>query len=242
MTAISPPVVLAIQHVSSEPLGTLSDSLTLAGISVRPVRVDQGDSIPASISDARGLIVMGGPMGVYEADRFSFLRDELRLIEDALRLDRPVLGICLGAQLLAAVLGSRVYPSGVREIGWFPVTLSPSAGEDPLFSRATESFEAFHWHGDTYDLPTGAIRLASSAATREQAFRFGRAWGVQFHLEVTPAVVAAMIDGADAELAAAGARAADLSSGMARHGERLEAVARDVFGSWALLVTEEETR
>lgn len=233
------PSVLTIQHMSAEPLGTLGDSLSSAGIALRSVRIDRGEAVSRAMAGANGLVIMGGSMGVYEADRYPFLRDELRLIEDALRLNVPVLGICLGAQLLAAALGSRVFPAGVKEIGWYPVAVNTVAHDDPLFARAPDAFTAFHWHGDTFDLPAGATRLASSAITREQGFRHGKTWGVQFHLEVTEQVVSAMMVGADAELAAEGVSGAEVTGGCANHGAALEAIAHSVFGAWARLVVEE---
>jgi GMP synthase (glutamine-hydrolysing) len=191
------------------------------------------------MDDARGLVVMGGSMGVYEADRYPFLRDELRLIEDALQRDLPILGICLGSQLLAAALGAPVFPSGIKEIGWYPIEFDAEARRDPLFAGMPEHLEAFHWHGDTFQLPAGATRLASSKKTREQAFRYGqRAWGLQFHLEVTAPVVDAMTSGGGSELAAAGVSLAAVTRGVARHGSALEAVARTVFGRFAQLVRE----
>src|SRR5215813_8861115 len=118
------PRIIAIQHISAEPMGRIGDALIAHGISVDYLRVFAGAAIPKSLGDAAGLVVMGGPMGVYEQNEFPFLRDELRLIESALRDEKPVLGICLGSQLLAAALGAEVRRGGYKEIGWFPVSLT----------------------------------------------------------------------------------------------------------------------
>jgi GMP synthase (glutamine-hydrolysing) len=113
-------------------------------------------------------------MGVYDAPRYPFLSAEMRLIEDALRRDKAVLGVCLGSQLLAAALGAQVVKGRQKEIGWHPVNLSPDAVSDPVWYQVAPSFMALHWHGDVFNLPAGAISLASSALTEYQAFRYGR--------------------------------------------------------------------
>jgi len=231
------PRVLILQHAASEPLGTIGSVLKTADVAERTVRIDSGESVPISAGDIDGLVIMGGPMGVYDAPHLPFLMHELRLLDDALRRELPIMGICLGSQLLAAALGARVFPSGIREIGWYPVELAAEAAADPLFSGLPQTLEAFHWHGDTFDLPSGAIRLGSSQRTVEQGFRHGsRAWGLQFHLEVTRPVVTAMVTGADAELAAAAVHASDLLAGAALHGPMLERIATTVFGRWVALL------
>jgi GMP synthase (glutamine-hydrolysing) len=132
------------------------------------------------------LILLGGPMGVYEAAQHPHLLDEMALARAAVAGGAPVLAICLGSQLLAAAHGASVRPSGQQEIGFAEVTLSEAAADDPLFEGVPRRFAPMHWHGDVFDLPGGAISLASSAMTAHQAFRLGaRAWGLLFHLEVT---------------------------------------------------------
>jgi GMP synthase-like glutamine amidotransferase len=135
--------------------------------------------------EVAGLIVMGGPMGVYEADQYPFLHDVCRLIADVVRRKRPVLGVCLGAQLLASALGGRVYKGPAQEIGFGSVELTAEAGQDPIFRALSGSIPVFHWHGDTFDLPENALLLAKNANYEHQAFRFGEnAYGLQFHVEV----------------------------------------------------------
>nr|WP_181448018.1 type 1 glutamine amidotransferase [Dissulfurirhabdus thermomarina] len=140
------------------------------------------------------LAVLGGPMGVGDAADHPWMAGEMRLVEAAVRAGKGVLGVCLGAQILAHVLGAAVRRNPHREIGWFPVTLTPEGRRHPLTAGLPETFEAFHWHGETFDIPAGAEHLASSEACRHQAFALGpRVIGLQFHLETTPAAVERLV-------------------------------------------------
>jgi GMP synthase-like glutamine amidotransferase len=126
---------------------------------------------------------MGGPMGVYDEDKYSWLNSEKEFIKNAIQSDKTVLGVCLGAQLIASSLGAKVYPNAQKEIGWFPIS---TATADHLLSENSDPFPVFHWHGDTFDLPANAIRIASSEACLNQAFLFSeKIIGLQFHFEVT---------------------------------------------------------
>ncbi len=146
-----------------------------------------------------GLIVMGGPMSVGDEDEYPWLRAEKHFLAACIEKGLPVLGICLGSQLLAEVLGSAVYPNRYKEIGWFPVELTEAAMDAPLFNGLPRKMDVFHWHGDTFDLPRGARLLASSRACRNQAFLYAdHVLGLQFHLEVTQRSIAALVEnGAD---------------------------------------------
>lgn len=198
------------------------------------VRAFAGERIPRSARGLDGLVVMGGPMGVNDAARLPHLRAEMRLIEDALSREIPILGICLGSQLLAAVLGAKVRPGPAKEIGWFPVTLTKEAGADPLFAGVRRRFMALHWHGDIFSLPKGAVPLASSDQTKCQAFRWGRAaYGILFHLEATPSIVSGMARTFAGELIAEGLNAsAIVAEARARKGS-LDKMAARVFNRWA---------
>jgi len=177
---------LAIRHVPHESLGTLQYYLESAGIDCEYLDAFQTPAPHFNPADWAALIVLGGPMNVDQTDRFPFLAWETGWIRQALDAQLPLLGICLGAQLLARSLGSRVYPNGVKEIGWYPIQITPDGQQDLLFAGSQPIESAFHWHGDTFDLPTGAKLLAFSELCRNQAFRFGpSAWGLQFHLEMT---------------------------------------------------------
>ena len=226
--------VLLIQHEPFEGAGTLRDALS--GCDVRVVRTFAGDPVPDGLADG-GLVVLGGAMGVYEADRYPHLSDEMRLLKAAVRDGLPVLGICLGSQLLAAALGGSVAKAPRKEIGWFEVALLPAAREDPLFAGAPPSFDAFHWHGDAFTLPPGALPLAASSLTPLQAFRMGpRAWGIQFHLETDAQVLAAMLDSGAEEMREAGADPAPIRASAAAGLPRLRELALRIFGRWAELL------
>lgn len=186
---------LVIQHVAMEGPGRIADLCREREIAVEIREIFAGHTIPTSVEANEMLIVMGGSMGVGDRGdpNYAFLAAEIALIERALADERPVLGICLGAQLLAQAAGARVYPNfrrddaggeiRVREVGWGPVTLLGRDREPALAGMDSEQI-VLHWHGDTFDLPTGAVLLASTAACAHQAFRIGsRAFGLQFHVE-----------------------------------------------------------
>jgi GMP synthase (glutamine-hydrolysing) len=174
-----------VRHVEIEDLGYLGAALERNGLRCRYVDADR---LPAEeLVDADCLIVLGGPMGVYEQKAFPFLAIEIDTLRRRLAAGRPVLGICLGAQLLAAAAGARVYPGRQgKEIGWAAVELTEAAVGDPIWDGLPARFVTFHWHGDTFDLPVGAELIARSSRY-PQAFRLGAsAVGVQFHPEVVP--------------------------------------------------------
>jgi GMP synthase (glutamine-hydrolysing) len=152
--------------------------------------MEAGDALPSEDS-CDAWIVLGGLMSAYEGDRFSFLDAEIALLRKLLHLNRPVFGICLGAQLLAAAAGARVYPRRPKEIGFCELRLTPAADDDPLLKGLSWPMSVFEWHGDTFDLPVDAIRLASTERFENQAFRLGSlVYAFQFHLEFTPDIVA----------------------------------------------------
>jgi len=176
--------VLVLQHIGCEPPGVYEDVLVERGAEICRVELDEGDRLP----DRHGfdaLVAMGGPMSVNDKEAFPWLRDEKRLVSEAVRGGTPYWGACLGVQLLAASLGARVCPGPEPEVGLLPVFLTEAAAADPVFAGLPDELVTLQWHEDTFDLPEGATLLASSPACRNQAFRFARAYGVQFHLEVS---------------------------------------------------------
>lgn len=183
--------ILVIQHVASEGLGLIEQQLESAGFSARYVKVFAHDKIPIIVPHGvSGVIVLGGPMGVYEDDKYPFIKDEIKLLESAIKGAVPVLGVCLGSQLLAKAGGARVYKGKTKEIGWYKIKLTDAGASDRLFMGLPEELTVFQWHGDTFDVPAGGVNLASSDAFDNQAIRVGvNAYGLQFHLEVTPRMI-----------------------------------------------------
>lgn len=229
--------VWVFQHIHCETLGTIADALEMAGISPQHVHPWEGQPVPEAMGDAAGLIVMGGPMGVYEQDRYPFLRHEIRLIEQALQEEKPVLGVCLGSQLLATALGAHVTKGKKKEIGWHPVTLTEVARSDGLWAGVDPSFMAYHWHLDVFALPRGAVSLASSDLTACQAFRYGRnAYGVLFHMEVTEEIIADMVKMFTDELQETGIDGRGMLLQAKAYLPRLHRIGRRVFRRWAALL------
>jgi GMP synthase (glutamine-hydrolysing) len=227
--------IYVLQHHPVENLGNIADALESAALAWQYVRIFDGHPVPRDMKGAGGLIVMGGPMGVYQTDRYPWLRDEMALIEDALKAERPVLGVCLGAQILACALGAKVArnPAG-KEIGWHQVNLAPAAKDDALLRGLPDMITPFHWHGDIFDVPAGAVSLASSAKTPCQAFRYREsAYALQFHIEVTRAGIAGMADAFARELEREKISAAEMTAAAEKFMPALEQMSETVFGRWA---------
>lgn len=227
-----------LQHTPSEDLGTIEHALRGHGIGFEYIETYAGKIVPHEMAGKAGLIIMGGPMGVYEEAQFPFLRDEMRLIESALSADFPVLGVCLGSQLLAAALGAKVRKGKRKELGWHAVSLTESAAHDPLFAGLEPEIWPFHWHGDIFALPPQTVSLASSELTPCQAFRFGKsAYGILFHLEVTPEQISKMLAVFGDELREAGGDAAMIAAEIPRRLPALKEISGKVFSRWALKLT-----
>lgn len=182
--------LLVCQHVPFEILGTLNRLFKSFGFRIKYVNFGRRPDADPGLDGYDGLIVLGGPMSANDSKHFPHLDTEIRLIEAALAREIPILGICLGAQLLARALGASVRAAGEKEIGWYDVSVTDAGREDPLFSRFADTERIFQWHGDTFDIPKGCSHLATSEACSNQAFRFGdRVYGLQFHLEVDRALI-----------------------------------------------------
>ena len=183
---MAPARLLVIQHISCEPPAAYEDELLSRGLSLARVEIDEGQPLP-DWRDFDGIIAMGGPMGANDDEQLPWLGEEKVAIGESVRAGLPYWGVCLGAQLLAASLGARVYTGDAPEVGVLDdLSLTPEAREDPVFADAPATFPALQWHGDSFDLPDGATLLASSPAYQNQAFVFKNAYALQFHVEVPP--------------------------------------------------------
>jgi GMP synthase (glutamine-hydrolysing) len=227
--------LLVLQHIACEPPAAFEDELRARGLDLVRVELDEGETIPER-DDFAGIVVMGGPMGAYEDDEHPWLTAEKTYLREAVARDVPVWGVCLGAQLLAASLGARVYKGPEPEVGLLPIELTAAAAGDPVFADAPQRIHTLQWHGDTFDLPEGATLLARSPAYRNQAFRVGRSYGLQFHVEVTPELatqwgeVPAYASSLEAIL---GPGALDrLVAEVAAHAGSTLPLARRLFGHW----------
>jgi len=190
--------VLIIKNIITEGPGTIEDFLRKEDFSFKVVELSSGE-VPPSLEDFNSLVIMGGPMGVYEIGQYPHLMIESRIIREAINRDMKVLGICLGAQMIAYCLGSDVYKGPKEEIGWQHIELSGDGIRDPFMKKLAihpsvgdfwRKFKVFHWHGDTFEIPIGAVLLASSELYKNQAFRYkNNVYGFQFHIEVTKKMI-----------------------------------------------------
>ncbi len=185
-----------LQHVAFETPGLIGEWAGQRGHVLAGTRLDLGEPLPA-LNSFDLLLVMGGPMSVNDEDLYPWLRPEKQLIADAMAAGKFVIGVCLGSQMLAGVLGSTIYRNQEKEIGWFPVR---TTGAGSLFEDMPAQFTVFHWHGETYDIPAGATHLASSAGCRSQAFETERGLGLQFHMEMTEPIIQDLLVNCAADL------------------------------------------
>jgi GMP synthase (glutamine-hydrolysing) len=184
------PKILVFQHVPYEPLGTLDPLLKEAGFRIRYVNFGRDPEQCPNLDGYEAVIILGGPMNSDQIDTYPNLKTEVDIIRQAVDAQKSVLGICLGAQLLAKALGGSVKRNATREIGWYDIELTDAGVDDPVLSTFSRSQQVFQWHEDGIGLPADAVRLAKSAASDVQAFRFGEhAYGFQFHLEVNELLV-----------------------------------------------------
>ena len=192
-----------LQHVPFEDVAYMGNWAKENGIHFSRIRVYEYDPYP-HLSDVEALIIMGGPMGAGDDQIYPWLKSEKEYIQKAIQKNKIVVGVCLGAQLIAMVLGAKVYPNPHKEIGWFPVHKTPQAHNTSIGKILPESFMAFHWHGDTFDIPKGAVRLAESKVCKNQAFVYlNRVIALQFHLESTQSSIESLIQNCRDELISA---------------------------------------
>ncbi len=187
--------VQIIKHIDIEGPGTIGNFLDDDGISYNIIDVFNEEPLPNSLSNTSAVIVLGGPMNVYEEEEYSFLRKEDGFLKEVIEEGLPTLGFCLGAQLIAKATGALVKQNPQKEIGWFNVSMTGEGTSDPLFEGFQGVFDVFQWHGDTFDIPEGAVRLAESELCPNQAFRVGHnIYGLQFHVEVTDEMIYQWLD------------------------------------------------
>lgn len=179
-------MIVIIKHIDIEGPGTLGDFLLAQKIPYKIIELGAGEALPSSLIGIDAVVVLGGPMNVYEEDKYSFLKEENEFIQNVLKNNTPYLGICLGSQLLAKAAGAKVVTSPVKEIGWYHVHLTGEGKLDPFFEGFRDDEYIYHWHGDMFQIPQDGQLLATAEGCPHQALRVGRnAYGVQFHVEVT---------------------------------------------------------
>lgn len=220
---------VAIYHVAFEDAGTLGPVLKERGVELTYLQAGRDDLSPAL--DADLVLVLGGPIGIYEIDRYPFLKDELAIVEKLVKKGTPIVGICLGAQALAAVLAARVYPGKQAELGWDQLILTDEGKASPL--GLLEGLHILNWHGDTFDLPTGATRLASTPVTPNQAFSYGpNVLALQFHVELEGRDMERWLIGHTMELAKHKVDLAQMRAETARYAPPTNEASRALFRAW----------
>lgn len=228
---------LVLQHLEIEPAALIGEIITGAGHSIQMVRLDRGDAVPATLAGYDGMIVMGGPISANDT-HLSYVRDEIALLKQAIAVDFPVLGICLGAQLLARAAGAEVVTSPVRELGWYPVYRSEESANDSLFAGLSDNgLMVFQWHGETFALPDTATLVATNPDVPQQAFRIGTSqYGLQFHIEVEQPAVEAWIEAGESEQTALGdAGITALRVQSPNHMPAAHAFCRQMIKAWLVL-------
>ncbi len=224
---------IALRHVEYEDLGLLAQVLRDAGWEASYREAPTDDLGDRSIEEADLLIVLGGPFGAYETQTYPFLGSEIDILERRLAKNLPTLGICLGAQLMAKALGSRVFAGPVKEIGWGQVDLTAAGRKSCLLPLSEAGAKVVHWHGDTFDLPAGATRLASNANYQNQAFAFGgNALALQFHLEADAAVLEKWYIGYAQDLAPGRMSVAEFRAQTKNVSPEASALAAKIFSAW----------
>lgn len=220
---------VAICHVAFEDAGTLEPVFKERGIALRYLQAGVDDLLP--VKDADLVLVLGGPIGIYEFERYPFLKDELAIVEAVVKQETPVVGICLGAQALATVLGARVYPGTETELGWDQLILTEEGKASPL--GVLEGLHVLNWHGDTFDLPAGATRLASTPITPNQAFSYGpKVLSLQFHVELPERDIERWLIGHTLELANNKVDLAEMRERTARYAPPTNVASHKLFNDW----------
>ncbi len=232
MSEIRQPRTDVIQHVAFEHGGVIAEVARDRGHEIRIYQAGVDDLSLVATDPADLLVVLGGPIGVYETEAYPWLEAELQVIRQRVEASLPTIGVCLGAQLIAAASGARVYP-GAREIGWAPITATPAGLDSPLAALASADWQVLHWHGDTFDLPDGAERLASTDATPNQAYAIGKhVLALQFHPEVKAGDIETWLIGHTVELAKAGVDPRTIRRRTGEIGASVASAGEMMFARW----------
>ncbi len=240
---------MIIQHAECEPPGTIGDVISERGLVPQIVRTDLGENVPLSADNMDGLIIMGGSMAVYEQDQFPFLSHEIALIKSAVQQGIPILGICLGGQLVSEALGGKVYKGEKQEIGWHPIYITADAADDPLLRQletfkapASQNFCGFSWHGDYFTLPERAVRLAYSDACEFHAIRFGsNVYALQWHPEISGGTIDIWLDEFETDFNATGLDVHALLDDTVRLAGFQRRAAKQIGNRWVDLVLDGAT-
>lgn len=223
---------IVLRHTQAEGLGLLGNALRDFGVHHRVLDMPRGEQPPRDLRSVGGIIVLGGPQAMYEVEKLTWLKRELDLVERAVTAGRPVLGICLGAQMIAQAIGAKVYPGEKREVGWAPVTITDDGRDDPLLVGVPDELNVFHMHGDTYELPPDATNLFTSKSYEQQAFSWGETvYGFQFHLEFTDAIIARITSETESQqyIMGAGVDPVQLNAESAAKVKALSDTAQQIF-------------
>lgn len=226
-------ITYAIRHVAFEDLGLWTPPLNALGGEIRYFQAGIDDLRPCLHDAPNLLVVLGGPISVYEQAQYPFISDELAIIAERITNNLPTIGICLGAQMIAAAMGARVYPSGRKEIGWGSLTLTASGKQACLQYLASNQTKVLHWHGDTFDLPSGATLLASTDQTPNQAFSVGKnVLALQFHIEADPALIEQWLIGHACELTQAGITPSSLRQASSQIPDSIRGTSARILMHW----------
>lgn len=228
---------LTLQHLEIEPAALVGDVIMDAGHQLETIYLYRDEAVPESLRGYDGLLVMGGPMSANDS-HLSYIHDEIELLKHAIESDVPVLGFCLGSQLLAKAAGAKVIPSPVRELGWHPVFPTKSSTDDPLFCQMGKPWlHVFQWHGETFTLPNDATLLATHPAVPHQAFRLGTTqYGFQFHIEVDEPIIHAWVDAGECERSELGeAGILEIQSATPDHLPNAQRFCREMVNVWLTL-------
>jgi GMP synthase (glutamine-hydrolysing) len=230
--------LLILQHEPHEGIGAWEPLFQVSGRKVTTRNLFSGEKVPQEeeILAWDGIVIMGGPMSANDGEKLSFIEDELRMIPQALELKIPLLGVCLGSQLIAKALKAKVSSGPKKEIGWYPLKLTPSSDKDVIFGGLGSPVMMFQWHGETFDLPSGAIHLAQSDLYRHQAFRYtDRIYGLQFHPEMTDMMIRDWVDKGREEIVEAGLSAEKILEDTSKYLPTLRHWAHQIARKWLSL-------